>query len=488
MKVKDQLIKRRSKKKNNNKIIPLKTKKKTNPFVVPDDNQLLTTASVVSIAEAFNKMWEKPVLHILKEEPVKISTDKNISIKKKEAELPFDVDDTANDDNILSQDLNVGLKLWLEAYCGIPNNICYLDISEEAKQVRRKAQENSQRVRKDAGKPLLNVPKWHWKQKHGNTRPRYPVPGWHGLRSPTVVQLLVQAYSKGYSYSIQANRVKVPTTMSIASKTTAVKTTTKCLVEQHDLEYWRYQSTLKNMSYLPSKLSTPVHLTNIVKVNKLFKLKEALRYERWLYNHEALNPIVDVVPFQHRSAETGLYYGDRYEGRKAAEHASHRRHFKRNSVYGDAKWNRYLCYYHGFKNGNLTEGQLEGISKYIWEETDSCDVLVFKDIPGKSEGSFCYGDDQNQLLLPSPAMFNKMYPPPLESNQDESLIVRNIMGSLHPSGHSQDEVYHFVISKGWKKLPNMLIDVPESFQEEGGHVVIPYDSSFDHKQRHLKTG
>ncbi len=490
MRVKNQLIKssRSKKKKKNNKVVPLKTKKKTNPFVVPDDNVLLSTVSVVNITEALNKMWEKPVLNVLKEEKIKVNLDKPLSTKNKEVDLPFDVDDTANDDNILCQDLNVGLKLWLEAYCGIPNNICYLDISEEDKQIRRRAQENSQRVRKAAGKPLLSTPKWHWKQKHTDKRPRYPVPGWHGLRSPTVVQLLVQAYSKGYSFATASSRVKSITTVSIAGNTNTSSTMTKCPVVE-DLEYWRYQTTLKNMSHLPEKLATPIHLTNIVKVNRIFKLREALRYDWWLYNHEALNPVVDVVPFQHRSAETGLYYGDRYEGRKAAEHASHRRHFKRNSVYGDAKWNRYLCYYYGFKNGNLTSEQLAGISRYIWEETDSCDVLVFSKIPEKAERSYCEGDTSTVLALPSPAMFDKMYPPnPLESNQDEGEIVRGIMGSLHPSGHSQDEVYHIILRHKWKKLPNMLINVPESFQEKEGNVVIPYNSSFDCKQRHLKTG
>lgn len=467
-------------------VIPVKFERKAKRFEVPGDviARGIYAGSVVTVPNVVGNFNKEFLARKTKDEP------------------PEPVESEAANDPIikeLCQDSNKGLYLWLKAFNPIPKNVCPWPVSYEVQIKKLLATQDSESSRlKNWRKPQSESRECFRYSKRGVPNP--PVLGWGGLRPPTVRQLLVQAANRGVNNCKSlAQQVYKP---AIALRAQAKKA--KLSYEDHwnfaykkpkvsnnlkpigyeapnsffDKEYWRYHSTLLNMSHRSRCPSLALHETNIVKARQVIHLRDTMRYAAWLYKYEVLNPFIDHAPVTLPDGSVSKL-GCRYEGRKAAEFASHRRHFKRQSVYGSPDWDRFLCYYQSMKQGFITPDQLLNIGKYIWGETTS---LQIADDMWKKANEPDTRKSEEVLLLPPPAKENKQ---PSPESVEKAYV--DTINSKHCSGRTHGEVFDLIVRKGWKNLPNMLIQVPESYKEDEGVVVIPFSLSAD-KHNHLKTG
>jgi hypothetical protein len=242
--------------------------------------------------------------------------------------------------------------------------------------------------------------------------------------------------------------------------------------------------------------------------NRLFttplqRVSERGRLTEWLYRRDFLNQWVDVGPAVYHSFTSKGFFGVRNEGERAAEFASPRR-FEKNSASATSiridhdKWNRYLCYYDMADKGRIPFEELSDLSKYVWEEADDPSVLLFKEVPEKSESasssskadifdSISFSDDisEEYYCKQEPQI---IVPPLAWSNQEVEKVYKNMKASQHPSGHSNEEVYSLLVKQAWKNLPGMLVKVPKSFSLETCVGLASSDSDAIDKQTRLKTG
>lgn len=512
--IKDQSSK---KAKNGKKVIPLEKLRKKAYYDRADyQTSGISSASFIDIANSMDSMWQAPKIE-------------GIHIDKGDGDDPpsVDKDVSANDDNVLCQHLDKGLSMWLEAYTGIgkdrnrpvsrfnPARSSPINLTEQQKLQRLKNQGKSygarisrgQRITEDhTGKPIWRV----------NNRGEYPrdgvlTVGWgkYTPRPPTMAQLLVQAYSKGFTFALESSRSKTiliedeHADMSHWDKLGDVKAKTD---PKHDLEYWKYQAALKNMSMLDPDFSMRDYNLYSESCNDRYlmgkcqriyedlkrsrneerkfidRLSEAIKYDKWLYKHMITTPTVYEMPMQH-VGEFGGMYGDRYVGRKAAEFIPKGIRMKPKTFYGDVEWNRYLCYYLGYCEGRISLNQLQGLANYIYGVSDTCNAVFDSEV----RSSQCETSESQCLALPAPKAVTVEEPVPV-SNRVERDVYNEVLASQHPSGTSQAQVFNFVLHGAWKKLGNMLM-IPKSYDPDQGSVIIPLTEDVNQdKFNQLKTG
>jgi hypothetical protein len=451
-----------------------------------------------------------------------------ISEEIEEEDPPFTLDVGKQPGKIdLAQNHNYRLKIWLKSFSGIPEKyrVCYLSETESERSLRVERMASSSASRKASGRLQTGE-----SDLCVNYRPRKDTRDllaridWKGLRPPSVKQLIVKQLKSNYSRDEEEERrlLAVKDQETVAELTRfyreqrelAPKHYTYCYTHEGSSEYMRYQETMYNHHAYEFKYNRMTAIEKLIpeETQESTDYWEKANYLGWLYSMDKFNAHVDYMPAWNTSE--GLLIGSRYEGTKAGFFAPRERYFKRTTILGDMQWNRYICMYAAYRNNEIDEESLRAFAALTWPPKQNFDDFKrrAKKATSLKPSDLPVSCRKSPLLLPSPAMMQEVCGPapqeivadtvttvsksvqPKESNQDSGELYKTIMNSQHVSGHSQDEVYHLALKKAWKKLPNMLIEVPETYDQELGQMiisgaeVIPLLNESENKQGHLKTG
>ena len=447
-----------------------KLKRKTNPFDIdPIGRNILSSAAVVDICKAVDGMWMPN--HFIKkgQEPVftydqlkdRLSSKTKTLTKASndDSKPPWDSSPASNDSSC-ERDDSRGLYLWLEAYSGIgmdrsrpvsPTNPPWhmpinLSHKEKIKMYTRRAKSAKARIKHS--KPTDTYQSKECYKVRSNGRYSFcGVVGWYGARPPTMAQLLCQAYSKGWTYRLHCEK-PMSTRKVMSAPVEEVQ-----LHDSHVYKYKLWAPDLHTFNEVPE-----IHTTNVVKINRVYNNHRRDIYYSWLRKHDTNNPHIDYVPMKHRKyvsssdCKLSLLYGSRYEGQKAGSFAPIERFFKRTDWKAYDNWNRFLCYYHAYTKGKLTEEALVAIGNFIYKGT-TCTVNAFPDTVQRASESDrvdnAIGNNQ-VLMLPPPAHMQ------IKGEDIRYTGKSNQVASITTTGHSDSDIQHLALRRTWKNLASSL--------------------------------
>lgn len=386
------------------------------------------------------------------------------------------------DDHTMCQDQDEGLKAWLYSWTGIgmdknrpvspdnPAKYCPIDIPKKKKlSLRRATITSASRRLKDTGRITESNWQGYMRTNVGKS-----------CRPPSVTDLLIHEYKKGYSFErAAAKQCTIPfrdkgvkTDWKFARKSRPVftllitdplklcedvKTVTshpgpRDSQYMNQLEVHRYMSALNKLSQRDEQYSPMSDLLDRVHRNLIpTPLFDKIRYEDWLYKHESLNKFVDYVPRVHFSEELGEWIGSRYEGRKAAEFASSRRFckYRRFSMKEDIVWRRYLLYYQCYVAGYISEPQLIEASQSLWGSR-------------VGEPSVCNTPTPEEIALK------------IRKAKRLNRDMEKVPKELEYLSEHYAMLYDISISKAWRAVPGMLTRHPDGFDPyTDGKLIFP---------------
>ena len=424
-------------------------------------------------------------------------------------------------DQRFMQNRNLGLASWLKAYCDIPHNVCSL--KDKEKHIRNSA--ISQACRKLRGDPRImddrsskyQVIDWD------RVSPK-PVEGWHGYRSPTVVQLIEKAYKQGYHFVTKLSYVfngyhestglekfedsrfvlfeddveevlPLPKPEDVSIPLYAGSCYYDSFKDQTDrhrylkwlesqargkITLWCWESFFAHkVKYVNTSLKyNAVSSEDIEAYSSYLSLKEAyssylslkeeIKYFSWLEKYEILNPHIDYTPSVISKINNRYVYLDtRYLTGRDLFPAARNGSFGCDVSLRNDLWLRFVSYIHDYESGHITGEELKKIG----------DILYSK--PVRNFNNWVRAVD---VLLNRKSKENKVKSVRLkalkrfESNREEAAI-KCCLQLNHPSGHSHDQVFSFVMKKGIKAFKETTagLFVPDSYDENLGHCVIQLD-------------